>query len=527
MQARTLAPSCLVVACLIWFANIEAYAQASPRQVVVQFKDDATDEDIRNVVNLDEVRSATKNSHLGVHILELKEGTNAEVFSRSLARDHRIKAAAPTRNANLDIFAPIDPAQAPQEVRSNVNRLRLPGSVVSLSQVLPASIAGDIFKHGTESSLGLFGAPPIIELKLSPTMRIVGRGRTGRIASGTEELVTWFAAVELITSSPTGDRFVPAIAQFFVGTGQTWGRIDTRTDSFAVVPVSANHQVMVRLDSREFPPDHPPQIGFASQPSGVPQISDTGLYSCKTNSKGATQEVELTVGIVFTAAAFLPFSNYVFDRPCGFAYTILGNINASLTNSKVGINFRLVGSGLLKGYAEPISNNLRSIAGVLPQVLSTADGVGKAIHQWRKKAKANIVIVVVNSEDGCGLSDERIERYDDETRAIVVVDSRCAALIHSAAHEIGHVMGLRHDVNADANSKPFTFGHGYIHRGAQYKFMTIMGTRFTCPDCGRINYWSNPDVREPTEGRVTGDRGSAHEAQVLLEVAPITAKFFR
>jgi hypothetical protein len=33
----------------------------------------------------------------------------------------------------------------------------------------------------------------------------------------------------------------------------------------------------------------------------------------------------------------------------------------------------------------------------------------------------------------------------------------------SIAHEVGHIIGARHDRVADANNAPFPYGHGYIN----------------------------------------------------------------
>ena len=128
------------------------------------------------------------------------------------------------------------------------------------------------------------------------------------------------------------------------------------------------------------------------------------------------------------------------------------------------------------------------------------------------------------TEDACGAADENIEKWSDEARAVAVADARCAIAIRTAAHEIGHVMGLRHDRNADSAGSPFSYGHGFVHTKSP-QFMTVMGSRMTCPRCSRANLWSNPSVVSSTYGVRMGDPTTAHEARVLEEVAPTVAKF--
>ena len=83
----------------------------------------------------------------------------------------------------------------------------------------------------------------------------------------------------------------------------------------------------------------------------------------------------------------------------------------------------------------------------------------------------------------CGLS-TRIGPTSDE--AFFVVHHACAAITMSIAHQIGHILGARHDHFADENDAPVAYGHGYVNDS---KWRDIMSYNAGCGGCPRIPYW--------------------------------------
>ena len=47
----------------------------------------------------------------------------------------------------------------------------------------------------------------------------------------------------------------------------------------------------------------------------------------------------------------------------------------------------------------------------------------------------------------------------DADEAFFVVHHACAAITYSIAHEVGHILGTRHDRFMDANDNPYPFAH--------------------------------------------------------------------
>jgi hypothetical protein len=144
------------------------------------------------------------------------------------------------------------------------------------------------------------------------------------------------------------------------------------------------------------------------------------------------------------------------------------------------------------------------------------DGYMDEIHSLRDKYDADVAVLVVADPTGCGLA-TRV--YADADEAFAVVNDQCAALMYSLAHEIGHLIGARHELTTDPVMTPFPYGHGYING---VKWRDIMSYKESCGGCPRMPIWSNPKIT------LNGDpAGTASEnnARVIAEQAERVANF--
>lgn len=138
------------------------------------------------------------------------------------------------------------------------------------------------------------------------------------------------------------------------------------------------------------------------------------------------------------------------------------------------------------------------------------------VRALRNEMRADVVALVVDDPSGCGLS-TRVAADADE--AFVVVHHSCAALTYSLAHEIGHIIGARHDKALDQNTSPFPYGHGYVNGS---KWRDIMSYKSSCNGCPRLPFWSNPAIK------IMGERAGTIEtdnARVILEQAERVSRF--
>jgi hypothetical protein len=145
------------------------------------------------------------------------------------------------------------------------------------------------------------------------------------------------------------------------------------------------------------------------------------------------------------------------------------------------------------------------------------DGYMDEVHELRAKYGADVAALVVDDPKGCGLS---IRVGADATDAFTALDQQCMATMYSLAHEIGHLIGARHDRALDDEDRPFAYGHGFVN-GNMWR--TIMSYGDSCGNCPRRPVWSSPDVK--VDGVPAGD-AATDNAEVIREEAARVANFY-
>jgi hypothetical protein len=152
----------------------------------------------------------------------------------------------------------------------------------------------------------------------------------------------------------------------------------------------------------------------------------------------------------------------------------------------------------------------------LYRMVDRGDGYMEEVHGLRDKYRADVVVLVVDDPAGCGLA-TRVHAEAEE--AFAVVHHECAASSYSIAHEIGHIIGARHDLNLDKTMTPFAYGHGYVNGT---KWRDIMSYKESCNGCPRLPVWSSPKVLVKGEPAGTPDLDNA---RVITEQAARVAAF--
>ena len=161
----------------------------------------------------------------------------------------------------------------------------------------------------------------------------------------------------------------------------------------------------------------------------------------------------------------------------------------------------------------------------LTRLSGKADGFMDDVHAARDLYAADLVSLWV--EGGCGLASfmGTVGAYFEQF-GFSVVSRNCATSNRSFAHELGHNMGLRHDVFVDPGVTPFAHAHGYID--PPNGFRTIMAYNDGCAAvntfCNRVNYFSNPNVN--FGGNTTGVAATAN-AKLALDNTRVTVANFR
>jgi hypothetical protein len=109
--------------------------------------------------------------------------------------------------------------------------------------------------------------------------------------------------------------------------------------------------------------------------------------------------------------------------------------------------------------------------------------------------------------------------YADADESFAVVHHECAANTYSLAHEIGHIIGARHDLTLDKATTPFPYGHGYVNGN---KWRDIMSYKGSCDGCPRLPVWSSPLVKVRGDVAGTPDQDNA---RVIREQAARVSAF--
>jgi hypothetical protein len=131
------------------------------------------------------------------------------------------------------------------------------------------------------------------------------------------------------------------------------------------------------------------------------------------------------------------------------------------------------------------------------------DGYMDEVHRLRDTFAADLALLFVDDAHGCGLA-TRVAADADE--AFAVVHHACAAANYTVAHEIGHLIGARHEF-------------GYVN-GTRWR--DIMGSTESCGGCPRVPIWSSPTVFVRGEPAGTALQNNA---AIIVEQAARVAAF--
>lgn len=222
----------------------------------------------------------------------------------------------------------------------------------------------------------------------------------------------------------------------------------------------------------------------------------------------AAQEAEITLIVAYTKKAASNYSDIEKD----LIDVAIAEANQSFLDSGAGnVRVKLV-HAYETDYVEDGGSHFEHVY----RFRDKDDGYMDEVHELRDKHGADVAALIVDDPMGCGLS---IRVGADAPDAFTAVHHECAATMHSLAHEIGHLIGARHDRALDDTPRPFPYGHGYVH-GNDWR--TIMSYKDSCNDCPRRPIWSSPDVK--IDDVPAGD-ANTDNAKVIREQAGRVANF--
>ena len=182
---------------------------------------------------------------------------------------------------------------------------------------------------------------------------------------------------------------------------------------------------------------------------------------------------------------------------------MVAETNMAYMNSGANQRLNLVAAEEVAGYRE--TNNL---ATDVLRLRSTSDGYMDEIHDIRDEVAADIVLLIPAGLSGSAYQ-LHVPSTSSESSAFGVVNAYSSSTF---AHELGHIMGLRHDRYAQCGGScyavtRFPYAFGYVNQEALEPgapdtafWRTIMAYPNQCGACPAILRFSNPDQIYPDPG---------------------------
>lgn len=252
------------------------------------------------------------------------------------------------------------------------------------------------------------------------------------------------------------------------------------------------------------------------------ELSNSFVYNPTFHEDSPITDTLVDVTFFYTDAALNARSSTIMRQ-----MATLGVDKANLGFNLSDIPVQLVYDGIdrLDRYAE--SGNMQTD---LNRLINPNDGHLDQGPIIRDQLDADIGLLITHHPNSgqCGLASQILA---DEDNAFAIASENCiliddrnafAPVGTLIAHEIGHLMGARHQILSDPTITPFKYGHAY------YDFpngkVTIMGTGI-CSSCTWENIWSNPNVSFFGSSNVAGEAEFANNARVLSATAPYVASF--
>ena len=348
------------------------------------------------------------------------------------------------------------------------------------------------------------GAQVRLPFREGTYLTLVRRGSTVR----KDGSVSWHGLVE-----ETGERAVLMLW----GNALLTGYFAYKGTIFTVESLGGGVHAFAEMDRRKLPADHPPSATRDVDPTSNPNVSaaprpappEPAVAPFPEAERQALEAQNITIDLMVLYTGNVA-KRYNRD-PADLLALAIEDANETFRNSGLGnIELRLVHSQLLDYDG--------SAGDQFTHLYRMVDGVGpfKDVKKLRNEKRADIVGLIIDNANGCGLS-TRVGPDRDE--AFFVAHHACATITMSITHEIGHILGARHDRFIDQSNSPFAYGHGYVNG---VKWRDIMSYKEGCGGCPRIPYWSNPRIMY--KGEPTGT-AAADNARLILELAERVSKF--
>ncbi|HYR09866.1 MAG TPA: M12 family metallo-peptidase [Longimicrobium sp.] len=335
-----------------------------------------------------------------------------------------------------------------------------------------------------------------LRLAMEPGVQVVATGE--RVQRRAETDISWAGPVQ-------GTH---GWVQMVLGEDGVTGTVTIGFEQYSIEPLGNGLHAISKIDQNKLPPEHTPD-----NPTGVldPAPPHTPLSSlAPTADVGIAALSTINVLVVYTAKAAQATANIG-----SLVQLAVDETNVSYVNSGININ-------MVRVHTAQVTYNEagRSFSQHVASLRGTTDGLMDNVHTLRNTYGADVVVLVVNDSEACGIASSI---GSTATTAFAVAHYSCITGYYSFGHEVGHLQGARHDRYVDASTSPYSYGHGFIPSTKTWR--TVMAYGNNCSNCTRIQWWSNPLVTYPATGQVMGTAQYEDNARVLNSTAASIAAY--
>lgn len=283
--------------------------------------------------------------------------------------------------------------------------------------------------------------------------------------------------------------------------GYITGDVFVDDKQYQIRPAEDGSQIILEIDQSTFPDEADPD-----QPESDPLEEDGSPADGDVNTPVETGSPIIDVLVLYTPGAKIAATGFITDN----IVQAIGLTNNSFANQNLDVRVRLV-------YSAEV--DYREVGGDLEldrnRLRDTDDDFLRVAHELRDQYGADVVSLWIanRAQAWCGrtyIMDSTFGEFSDD--AFFVIREDCATTVFSFPHELGHILGARHDWDDDdTDNSPFTYNHGYVDMARGQR--DIMSTSKACdcsdeespcpnkvvarrtpnePFCKRLPYWSDP-----------------------------------
>jgi hypothetical protein len=396
-------------------------------------------------------------------------------------------AASPSMSAAAaqEHFLTVVPEQALDNAQRNLlATIKGRSSTAEVHLARVAGAPGRMLKQGNAVRIGV-----------APGVQVVAVGE--RVSQRSADDVSWAGPVR------GGEGWV----QMVMMDGGITATVRLGNTVYSVEPLGNGLHAVSRIDQRGYPSEHTPD-----NPSGaLSDVLDATVQAepAEGGTIGTQALNTINVLVVYTAAAASATANIG-----GLIQLAVDETNQSYVNSGIDIDMVRVHTAQVS-YREKGTFSTH-----ISRLQSTNDGYMDDVHALRNTYAADVVVLVVNDSEACGIA---AAINATAASAFAVAHYSCITGYYSFAHEVGHLQGARHDRYVDGTLTPYQYGHGYIPASKTWR--TVMAYGNNCSNCTRIQWWSSPLKTYPSTGEVMGTPTYEDNARVLNLTAPTVALF--